>query len=348
MTAPAASSRTSASQPPASPDATIVVPSIASDPLLVHCVSTCRRLYPGVEIIALIDEGGGADAIEDLATVVVTGPMTIGAKRNRGVELSSTDYVAFIDSDAYPEPGWLERATDHLDADQDLRLGAVGGPNVSPSEAPLGQRCVGQAHLSPLVCAWWTYRKQRWAAARDVTHLPTCNLVVRRADYKAVGGMDEQLFTAEDTDFCRRLTTLGRQTRFEPDVIVVHKDRNLRDFMTQRYTFGVAMVPLLASGNRPSRTYTAASLLPVAALAHFGAGPMVLRSSRLRRWWLAVTASYGLIVGFEACRTSSKFGEAPGTALALVIGNLGPGVGLLVRSLGGSSDLSGVYRNDRS
>ena len=329
-------------------DATIVVPSIAADALLIRCVRTCRRLYPDVEIVALIDDAAGAAAIEVLATVVASGPSTIGAKRNRGVEMSSTAYVAFIDSDAYPEAGWLERAITHLEADRHLRLGAVGGPNVSPADGPLGQRCVGRAHLSPLVSGWWTYRKRSSAPARDVTHLPTCNLVVRRADYEMACGMDEELFTAEDTDFCRRLHRLGKAIRFEPDIVVVHKDRNLRDFMTQRYTFGVAMVPLVTSGNRPSRTYTAAALLPVAALAHFAAGPLLLRFSKIRRWWLAATATYGFVIGWEAFRTSRTPQELPGTALALVIGNLAPGVGLVVRSLGGSTDLSGIYRNDRA
>lgn len=329
-------------------DATIIIPSIAADPLLVRCITTCRRLYPELDIIALIDEADGAEAIGNLATVIITGQATIGAKRNHGVELSSTGYVAFIDSDAYPEEGWLDRAIGHLDVDQNLRLGAVGGPNVSPSDAPFGERCVGRAHLSPLVSGWWTYRKRPSAPARDVTHLPTCNLVVRRADYEAVDGMDEQLFTAEDTDFCRRLTLRGRKIRFEPDVTVVHKDRNLHDFVKQRYTFGVAMVPLVASGNRPSPTYTAVSLLPVAALVHFAAGPVLLRSPSLRRWWLATTAAYASVVGWEACRTSRTPQEIPGTVLALVIGNLGPGLGLIVRFFGGSTDLSGIYRNDRS
>lgn len=347
MTASAASGRTSDSRSTGL-DATIVVPSIAADPLLVRCVDTCRRLYPDVEILALIDNARDAEVIDDLATVVITGPATIGEKRNRGVQLSSTRYVAFIDSDAYPEAGWLERAIAHLDADHQLRLGAVGGPNISPNDAPLGQRCVGRAHLSPLVCGWWTYRKRLSAAPRDVTHLPSCNLVVRRAEYEAVGGMDEQLFTAEDTDFCSRVRRIGKVVRFEPDVVVVHKDRNLRDFLTQRYTFGVAMVPLVASGEHPSRGYSAVSLMPVAALAHFAAGPALLRSAKVRRWWLAATASYGLIVGWEACRTSRTPQEIPGTALALVIGNLAPGVGLVARSLGCSTDLSGIYRNDRS
>ena len=109
-------------------DATIVVPSIAADALLIRCVRTCRRLYPDVEIVALIDDAAGAAAIEVLATVVASGPSTIGAKRNRGVEMSSTAYVAFIDSDAYPEAGWLERAITHLEA-------SASGASVGPTSA---------------------------------------------------------------------------------------------------------------------------------------------------------------------------------------------------------------------
>lgn len=331
-------------------DAAIIVPSIAVDDLVVRCIETCRELYPDVEIVVAVDEAGDDErrsAVDRLARLVVTGPLTIGAKRNLGASETRAGHLAFIDSDAYPEPGWLEGALTHLAADAGHSIGAIGGPNVSPSVEPLGERCVGRAHLSPLVSGWWTYRKRRTARARDVEHLPTCNLIVRRSSFDEVGGMDPHLFTAEDTDFCRRLRSVGHRIRFEPDVVVTHKNRNMVDFLIQRFTFGVAMVPLLRWGEAPSKAYTASALLPVAMLVHLAAGPAVTRSTRLRRPWWAISGLYFSVVAAETIRVARRLRDVPATALAILIGNLGPGAGLVARAAGGFTDLRGIYRNDR-
>lgn len=327
-------------------DVAVIVPCIAVDPLLERCVATCHELYPDVEVVALLDDATGSERIAPFATVVEVGPISLGAKRNVGVARTSTAHVAFLDSDAHPEPGWLEAALTHLDADGGATLAAVGGPNVSPEDAPLDQLCVGRAHLSPLVTGWWTYRKQRAAAARDVPHLPTCNLVFRREDYLAAGGMDEGLFTAEDTDLCRRVTTTGRRIRFEPDVVVVHKDRGLRAFAVQRYVFGIAMVPLTTRAAVPDRAYTAVAAAPVIAVLGLASAPLALLAPRWGRWWRRAVTAYGLVVAAEAVRVSRRPAEVPGTAAAIAVGNLAPGVGVIVGTLGGETDLRGIYRND--
>jgi GT2 family glycosyltransferase len=325
-------------------DAAIIVPSIHVDPLLVRCIATSRDLYPEVDIIALVDDATGREQIEHLATVIETGPVTIGAKRNLGAEKTSARHLAFIDSDAYPEPGWLEAAVALLDGNP--AWSAAGGPNVSPPEEPPDERWVGLAHDSALVCGYWRYRRQRHARARDVTALPSCNLVVRREVYQALDGMSEELFTAEDTDFCQRLAASGGTIRFDPRVLVVHKNRNLLSFVVQRYTYGVAMVPLLGKGSAHP-VYWAVSVLPAAFAIFVATGPLALVVRPWRRLWAPVMALYAAVVATEAVRLSRRPREVPGTALALVVGNLLPGVGIVLRALGFSRDLRGVYRNDR-
>lgn len=325
----------------------IVVPAIAVDPLTERCVVECARLYPGVEIIVVVDDAERRAAIEPHARVIETGPITIGAKRNRAAALTSADHLAFIDSDAYPAPGWIEHATELLDADPAVT--AVGGPNVSPPDQPAQQRWVGRAHDSLLVAGWWRFRRDPTAHARDVDALPSCNLVVRRRDYLTLDGMNEDLFTAEDTDFCRRLVAAGGRIRFSPAVLVFHKDRDLRGFAVQRFTFGVAMIPLLRHGRAPNAAYTAASAALAGFAAFVAAGPVVavVGPPRWRRCWAVVLAAYVGAIGFEAIRLADRRSDTPGTALALVIGNLGPGYGALLEALGLVGDLRGVYRNDR-
>ncbi len=326
-------------------NAAIIIPSIRVDPLLERCVSECHRLCADAEIVVLVDEGDGQERISSMAEVIVTGPLTIGAKRNLGAVSTSAEFLAFIDSDAYPDDGWLQSAVKFLE--NDLRFAAVGGPNISPLDEPSSERCVGLAHNSALVAGWWKYRRDRHARAREVGALPSCNLIVRAADYAAVDGMHEELFTAEDTDFCRRFTASGRRIWFSPDVLVFHKNRNMRAFAVQRFTFGVAMVPLMQNGTAPDVRYTTASGVLALFVTFLMSWPLALVSRRWRRMWAITVLGYAGLIGVETLRQVDDAADAPGTLLALVIGNLAPGFGVVARALGLARDLRGIYRNDR-
>lgn len=326
-------------------NATIIVPSIHVDPLLVRCVEECAKTCPEAEIIALVDEDAGREQIEHLATVLATGDVTIAAKRNLAASRAGTPYLAFIDSDAYPAAGWLDNAIAWLESEP--AYAAVGGPNVSPPVEPRGERYVGLAHQSFLVAGYWAFRRDPQARAREVDALPSCNLVVRKADYDAVGGMNEDLFTAEDTDFCRRFVASGRRIWFSSDVLVFHKNRGLPAFVIQRFTFGVAMVPLLQRGKAPNAIYTLISALIAAFTVFVASGPLGFLFPRWRRLWLATMAAYAVVVGVEGVRQARQASDVPGTVLALVIGNLAPGAGFVLKAVRAVPDLNGIYRNDR-
>ena len=101
--------------------------------------------------------------------------MTIGAKRNLGVQHSRRRYVAFIDSDAYPQKGWLVNAIAALE--QSRRVWAVGGPNVSPPDEAASERFVGLALRSILVAGPGYFIKV-FGPRGTCEHLPSCNLVL--------------------------------------------------------------------------------------------------------------------------------------------------------------------------
>lgn len=323
----------------------VIVPSIAIDDLLVRCVEACRRSSPTTDVFVVVDDTAGADRLAGMATVVRSPDPSIGAKRNLAAAMSTSRHLAFIDSDAYPIPGWPDNAVELLDTD--ATLGAVGGPNISPPHQGKWETAVGHAHRSVFVDGWWRYRKMRAGRRRDVPALPTCNLVVRRADFEAVGGMDEELFTGEDTDFCARLTARGRRIRFAPEVVVYHKDRDLKAFVIQRYTFGVAIVPLVRRGTRPDPAYLAASAAVTALVLFLASGPVGIALRPWRRVWAGGVLAYSCALAAEAIRLVGLRPLAARVACALAIGNLAPGIGALSGVLDLHPDLRGVYRNDR-
>lgn len=326
-------------------DVAVVVPSIGVNDLLVRCLGECARLFPGVELVAVVDDDEGAARLEGMARVILSRDPSIAAKRNLGVASTSSRYLAFIDSDAYPAPGWLCNAVRLLDGD--AALAAAGGPNVSPPDQPAWEAAVGLAHRSVLVDGWWRFRKDRFARARDVSVLPSCNLIVRRSDYEALGGMNEDLFTAEDTDLCARLGRSGRRIRFSPEVVVFHKDRGLWAFAIQRYTFGVAIVPLVRRGQPPDVWYLLVSAALVVFVTYLLSAPVGLVSKGWARWWRRVGGVYAMTLFAEAVRLSGRPRQVPRVLTALVVGNIGPGLGALMEVLGLSPRLQGRYRNDQ-
>jgi hypothetical protein len=123
-----------------------------------------------------------------------------------------TEVLAFTDSDCEPQPGWLEAAIDRIDAGADL---VAGRTRSARPVAPL-ERAVNEA---------------------DGGLFPSCNLVVRRAAYDAVGGFDAEAAGRWGFRWGRRARGLGfgedtlfgwavaRRFRAEyaPDALVIHR-----------------------------------------------------------------------------------------------------------------------------
>ena len=76
-------------------------------------------------------------------------------------------------------------------------------------------------------------------------------------------------------------------------------------------------------------------------------GPLGVFMPRWGRLWAITMLAYAGIVTIESVRHAEKPGDVPGTMVALTIGNLAPGVGVLLKAAAVSPDLRGVYRNDR-
>jgi len=322
---------------------TVVIPCVEVDPLTARCVHDCATLFPGVEVLVFSDipDDGGRVAGMRGVRVAVTGKVTIAKKRNMGAAASSRPYLGFIDSDAYPTEGWVANAVDVLEREADVW--AVGGPNLSPMDRPAGERYVGLALKSLLVSGKWIYRK-RIEPARLVDDLPSCNLIVRRDQYMTLGGMDEALITGEDMEFCARLRAAGGAILYTPNVLVFHKARDLKNFITQRLTYGTS-VPRLVHRRRDFDFLVLC--LPAAFVAFIATGPIGTFCPTYGLFWLSVMAVYAITVGLEAVRHAERAEDIPGVILALAVGNLMPGVGTWARLFGFFRDPSNIYRNDR-
>ena len=165
----------------------------------------------------LVDDGSREPVVCEGATVVRRetsgGP---AAARNDGIAHVESEFVAFLDSDCVPPDDWIERLGGHFD---DPRVAAVA-PRIRASD---GGR-------SPLDLG----------PGRNVRYLPSAALIVRRS---AQPWFDPALRYGEDVDLIWRLQKAGWRFRYEPDVVVLHDER---DRIKRRFLYGTSAAPLAA------------------------------------------------------------------------------------------------------
>lgn len=109
-------------------DVSIIIPSRDIDYLLEDCVSKIRELYKNIKIILVLDEIN--KEINSDITILKSKNLNMSAKRNQGIEVAQTKYIAFLDSDSYPIAGWLENAVNFLENNKNYSV--VTGCQFNP------------------------------------------------------------------------------------------------------------------------------------------------------------------------------------------------------------------------
>ena len=155
--------------------------------------------------------------------VIPTGRVRPAEKRNMGIEAATGDVIAFLDDDASPQPQWLAQACRHFSRD---KVGAVGGPAITPPRDPPLAQLGGEVYESPLVSgtARFRYVSER---LRKVDDIPSCNLLVRANVLREVGGFNTRYWPGEDTILCLDIVRRGHVMVYDPFAIVFHHRRPL-------------------------------------------------------------------------------------------------------------------------
>lgn len=202
------------------PLVSIIIPCKEVDEYTIESVNVCKQLnYSNFEVILLpdffINEIDGV-------TIIATGPVSPGAKRNLGVKNSNGDFCAFIDNDAYPRSDWLTNAMKFLD---DQQVGGVGGPGLTPKTDNFLQKASGYVLSSIMVGNLSSRYKTKNSFESDDIH--SCNFIARKSIIEDAGGWNEKYWPGEDTLMCLAIRKLGKKLIESPDVVVYHHRRSL-------------------------------------------------------------------------------------------------------------------------
>jgi glycosyltransferase involved in cell wall biosynthesis len=193
--------------------------------------------------LIVIDNGSSDDsakvAKEYGAQVFIYPGLRVGALRNRGVEASSGDVIAFVDSDHEVPADWIDSGVRALFASD--AIGAVGSHYLPPVNSTWVQR------------VWGIHRLRGSREAEPVDWLGAGNLIVRRIVFEQIGGFREDLVAAEDVDLCHRIRENGKEVICDRKIQSVHhgEPRTLRDFFRKEYWRGSSGVKAWISQGFP-------------------------------------------------------------------------------------------------
>lgn len=198
----------------------IIIPCKDIDPQTFECIQKCKELdYDNFKIIVLPDH---EHSILPDVKIVVTGEVSPGKKRNIGEKNSTGEFLAFIDSDAYPQKEWLKNAIGYFN---DPDIAAVGGPGITPEEDPILEKAGGYV-LSSFMMGGLSnrFRLGKSIVSKDIH---SCNFIARRSIIEKIGGWNEKYWPGEDTLICLNIDKTGKKMLESADVVVHHHRRPL-------------------------------------------------------------------------------------------------------------------------
>lgn len=210
---------------------TIIVNWNAGD-LLVRCVAALlsQTLLPH-EIIVVDNastDGSLKEILDKFPSVRVfesTQNLGFAAANNLAVQeaSSASEWVALLNPDAFPEPGWLEAllcaAIDHPEC-------AILGSRLMDANSPGVVDGIGDVyHASGLVwrAGHGTLLGENESEAREIFSPCAAAALYRKDALLAAGGFDEDFFCyVEDVDLGFRLRLLGHRCWYVPDSVALH------------------------------------------------------------------------------------------------------------------------------
>jgi hypothetical protein len=243
---------------------------------------------------------------------------TVGALRNRAVQMARGSVLAFIDADCVADPHWLAGGLAAL-ADGGVAVGNV-------YDLPTGSSWIEQLWFGTVAPTRWQ-TQELWSG----------NMVVSRQAFDRAGGFDESLVSSEDVVLAHALCRQG-QLFCDPRVRVTHigGPTNLRAFARQQIWHGFEAWTLFRRGI-PRGTFLPSVVTALAYGIMFG-GAVLPWPNRLSVVFGGLVLLCAASLWHSAMQYSSARGRSVLTLLRLAVLNMialtAYAVAMILRALG--------------
>jgi len=209
------------------PTVSIVIPVSANENTVRKCLASIRdQDYPrdDYEVILVGSDRISDVELPDLRVDRINADVSPGAKRNIAAKKARGSIIALCDDDVVVAPQWLRSLVSHFD---DPLVAVVGGPNESPTEASLRERCSGYIFSSFLGSAQMSTRygsKGTSIREADETDLIGCNMAVRKSVLEEFA-FPEDIWPNEENIFCHNVKKNGYRLLYDSKAVVWHHRR---------------------------------------------------------------------------------------------------------------------------
>lgn len=181
--------------------------------------------------VLCVDNASGDGSAERIREAAVPGVRLVESPTNTGfaggcnlgAREATGEYLALVNSDARPHPGWLAEAVRELEYDRGV---ACVASKVLDWDGTVIDYAGGGVSFTGMAYKREAGRPDtgEFDRAKDVLYPTGSALVARAAVFAAVGGFDERYFMFfEDVDLGWRLNLLGHRVRYVPGSVVFHK-----------------------------------------------------------------------------------------------------------------------------
>lgn len=217
---------------------TVVIPFRDERKNLKRLVPALKRESEYLQEVIFIDHlssDGGAKELAGFRVLQESGE-GISAPLSRGIQSAKSEFVATLDADCLPEPGWAKAMIEALET-SDFAVGetlSLMGDNPTTWE----------------ITAHELFRRHSWKAAHGALGPlpwgPTCNLGFRRKWFSRLGGLDPRASGAFDVDFCWRAVLSGANLVWAPHARVLHQRRKTAEGISRQFLRYGASQPWIA------------------------------------------------------------------------------------------------------
>ena len=202
-------------------DLSIIIPVYNASKLLNRCLDSIfsQKTHYSYEVI-LVDDGSSDNSVELIKArkepnIVLFQQQNAGPSvaRNKGVELATGTYCAYLDADDYWMPGFIGKTVSFLEEHKECVAVNVAQRHLSVSGDHLAPACYTEYRKPFILDDFFSF----WAANM---HVCTGSVAIRTEVIRATGGMRRDLRITEDLEFWALISTYGRWG-FIPELLFV-------------------------------------------------------------------------------------------------------------------------------